>query len=469
MQALHSFSTPQLERIHRGKVRDSFRIDDASRLLVASDRLSAFDSVLQTPIPGKGAILNRLSAHWFEETADIVPNHMLRTVADRAMVVREVEPIRVEMIVRAFITGSAWRAYAAGQRTLSGVTFPEGLSRNQRLPEPIVTPTTKSEHDAEITPDEIVRQGLAEEAVYRRMEEAALGLFAHASARLLELGLHLVDTKYEFGLLDGEVILIDEIHTPDSSRFWAVDDYDRSPDLVSSWDKEYVRRWLLEEKEAGRSLSGLPEHVVDETAKRYADLYERVTGSPPPPLPVDGAADLVSDLVDARLMKDASITIVMGSAADSEHARSIAKHLDDYDVAVVLRVASAHKTPGHVERLADELNASAEPGAVIAVAGLSNGLGGALAANLNLPVINCPPFADREDMLLNLHSSLMMPSSTPAMTVIKPQNAAQAALRALNLPRLRTLALDEIDDRRRSLIESDDVLRMSDAAKGSGS
>ena len=459
MRSLDTFSTPQLPLLHRGKVRDSFRVDAEHRLLVASDRLSAFDRKLDSAIPSKGAILNRLSAYWFEKTKAIVANHLIRVVADRAMIVREVEPIRVEMIVRAYITGSAWRAYAAGQRVLSGVPLPNGLSKNQQLSEPIVTPTTKDIHDTEITPQAIVDAGLATEAVYEKMASAALSLFACGSEVLREKGLLLVDTKYEFGLLDGEVVLIDEIHTPDSSRFWSADDYAKDPENVPAWDKEYVRRWLLEQASTGSSPVSLPEDVVEETRRRYADLYERITQTTPPGIPQDAVGEFVNQLVDGGVMKDACVTIVMGSPADQEHAEAIAKHLEPFDIAVRVRVASAHKTPSAVEAICQQLNASSEPGAIIAVAGLSNGLGGALAANTNLPVINCPPFADRSDLAINIASSLMMPSSTPAMTVIKPQNAAQAAVRTLNVPRLRHAVSEQIQSLKESLQRADQALR----------
>ena len=458
MRSLGTFSTSQLRLLHRGKVRDSFRLDSAHRLLVATDRLSAFDRVLDSPIPGKGAILNLLSAYWFNKTQDVVPNHLVRVVADRAMVVREVEPIRVEIIVRAFITGSAWRIYTSGQRVLSGVRLPEGLSKNQRLVEPIVTPTTKDVHDTQITPQAISETGLATEAVYQRMESAALSLFELGSATLLERGLLLVDTKYEFGLLDGEVVLIDEIHTPDSSRFWASDDYARDPENVRSWDKEYVRRWLLEQTSSDDTPVRLPDDVISETHRRYADLYERMTQTSAPSVPQDATAQFVEQLVCEGLMKDACVTIVMGSPADQDHAASIAKHLEPFDVAVRFRIASAHKTPSTVEAICQQLDASSEPGAIIAVAGLSNGLGGALAANTNLPVINCPPFSDRTDMAINLASSLMMPSSTPAMTVIKPQNAALAAIRSLNVPRLRQLSSEHIQALKETLQQADHAL-----------
>ena len=456
MNRRQNFSTPQLERLHQGKVRDSYRVDDASRLIVTTDRLSAFDRVLDTAIPGKGAILNRLAAFWFDKVSDILPHHMIRPVSDCAMLVREAEPIRLEMIVRGYLAGSSWRAYQGGRREISGVRVPDGLTRNAKFPEPIVTPTTKEKHDREITPEDAVREGLVSAEGYRVMEEASRRLFAMASDYLAERGMILVDTKYEFGWVDGQIVLIDEAHTPDSSRYWSSEDYARDPETIEAWDKEYVRGWLLDQPDPA-SVSELPDEVVAETVRRYADIYERITGEPAP----DAEADIVADLVDAGLMKDAFVAIVMGSAQDEDHARTMADDLAAYGVYTELRVASAHKTPRLVEAVTAEYNAATEPGAVIAVAGLSNGLGGALAANLAIPVFNCPPFADRADRIENINSSLMMPSKTPAATVVRPGNAVQAALRSLNLPRLKARFVDEIAATQASLADDDARLRRS--------
>jgi len=456
---LRSFSTPQLALTHRGKVRDSFRIDDHSRLLVATDRLSAFDRVLDATIPGKGAVLTALAAYGFERTRDLIPNHMVRTIGPNAMLCREAVPLRVEMIVRAYITGSAWRAYAAGARTLSGVALPEGLTRNARLETPILTPTTKDVHDTEITPKAIVETGLVDAETYRRMAAVSLELFARGTELLAEKGLLLVDTKYEFGTIDGELVLIDEIHTPDSSRFWSAEGYNANPEAVQSFDKEFVRAWLLERRESGEDPASLPPEIVHETAQRYRDICERITGQPLPPVSGDPAHELIEALVAEGQMRDGIVAIVMGSPRDREHAEAIAAALEPYDVAVQMRVASAHKTPAAVARLAEELCACSEPCAVIAVAGLSNGLGGALAANLNVPVFNCPPHAEPTELMLNLPSSLMMPSRVPAATVVGTRNAAHAALRALQLPRLREQFAAEIAATHREIDDADAALQ----------
>jgi fusion protein PurCD len=239
--------------------------------------------------------------------------------------------------------------------------------------------------------------------------------------------------------------LIDEIHTPDSSRFWRAADYARNPENAEQIDKEYVRQWLLYNKVNGQFSSTLPEDVVQETSRRYLDIYTLVTGQH-----LEIAANepikarICRNLVSAGLLKDAYIAIIMGSPADREFCQKIQDYLEKYNLMTEFRVVSAHKNGEELVKMVPEYNDSIEPGAVIAVAGRSNGLGGALAANLNIPVISCPPFKDNLDLLTNINSSLMMPSQTPAMTVAAPDNAAYAALRSLNLYRLRNAFSEEI-------------------------
>ena len=459
MSTIQAVCTPQLKTLHRGKVRDSLRIDDATRLLVVSDRISAFDRVLETPIPLKGEVLSRLSNWWFEQTADIVPNHVLRAVDPVATLVREVEPIRIEMVVRGYLTGSMGRAYARGVRTFCGVDVPDGLKPNQRFPQPLVTPTTKEQSDREISPAEIVSEGWTTAERYAQMKETALRLFERGTRILAEKGLILVDTKYEFGLLDGELILIDEIHTPDSSRMWDRAAYDRDPAKAEAHDKEYVRAWLRQNRKNGEYPAALPDEVVLETTRRYVEIYERVTGRK-----VEGSAEdprtrLARNLHSEDLIRDGFVAMVMGSKADMDHANKMKAVVESYGIFVDVRVCSAHKNGEDLPALLAEYDAAIEPGAIIAIAGLSNGLGGALAANSCLPVISCPPFKDGTDMLLNLNSSLMMPSAVPNMTVVKPKEAALAALRALNLPRLKDQFLLEITEMKEGLRRDDREVR----------
>jgi phosphoribosylaminoimidazole-succinocarboxamide synthase len=458
MDTMPRLDTPQLVCLHRGKVRDSFGVDDKTRMIVVTDRISAFDSVLETPIPGKGRVLNQLTNFWFDATSDIVPNHVVREIDPSITLVKECVPVRVEMIVRGYISGSMWRGYQKGKRTFSGATAPEGLTLNGRLPQPLVTPTTKEDSDAEITPEGIVATGLATKELYERMRDISLALFHRGSSLLESKGLLMADTKYEFGLVDGQLILMDEIHTPDSSRFWEAEDYHKDPANAFQMDKEYVRQWLIAHKDprTGAYPRGLPADVIEETARRYRDLYHRVTGKVIPADSDENARSRVyGNLVKEGLIRPGYVAIMMGSAADLPFARKLADGIESYGIKADLRVVSAHKNGERIADIVPEYNHSIEPGAVIAVAGLSNGLGGALAANFNLPVISCPPFKDTADLLANVQSSLMMPSGTPAGTCVRPDNAVQLALRALNLPSLRTRFLEDIARTKEGLVQAD--------------
>jgi fusion protein PurCD len=458
MKSMNPITTPQLKKIHSGKVRDSFRVDGDRRLIVATDRISSFDFVLNTRIPGKGAVLNSLAAWWFEQTRDIVSNHLIKPVGLSASLVREAEPVKIEMIVRGYLTGSAWRKYEKGMREVSGVEVPDGMKKNDAFPKPILTPTTKEESDREISREELLNEGWTNEDVYNQMESISLKLFDRGSKLLKERGIILVDTKYEFGIRDGKVILIDEIHTPDSSRFWSAEDYEKHPDTVEQLDKEFVRNYLMKNKKDGKYPLDLPDDIVEETVRRYENIYRMITGetirhSTCP------EHELAAGLSHEKLIKDGFIAIVMGSKADLPHAEKMKEIIEKYDISCDLRIMSAHKNGEAILDLAKEYNHAIEAVAVIAVAGRSNGLGGALSANLSCPVISCPPFADKVDLMVNINSSLMMPSNTPAATVVDPKNAAHLALRCLNLHRLKDVFAIEITGIKKGLIEADRKVR----------
>ena len=452
-------SSAQLQKIHSGKVRDSFRVDAKRRLIVATDRLSSFDQVLNTRIPGKGAVLNSLAAWWFEQSKDICPNHLIKAIGPNASLVHEADPIKIEMIVRAYITGSAWRKYEKGIREVSGVSVPEGLKKNDAFPEPILTPTTKEESDREISREQLLKEGWTTEAIYSQMEAISLKLFTRGSKILKERGIILVDTKYEFGIKDGEVILIDEIHTPDSSRFWSTEDYEKHSDTVEQLDKEFVRTFLMKNKKDGKYPMDLPDDIVKETIRRYEGIYSIITGKDISHIRRPEQY-LATCLVGEGLIKDGFIAIVMGSEVDMPHAQVMKAIIEKYDIACDLRIMSAHKNGEAILDLAKDYNHAIEPVAVIAVAGRSNGLGGALAANLSVPVISCPPFKDKIDMMVNINSSLIMPSNTPAATIVDPKNAAYFALRALNLHRLKDIFAKEIADIKVKLQEADAKVRV---------
>lgn len=457
--AIGTFETPQLDKIHMGKVRESFRIDADRRLIVATDRISCFDKVLRTLIPGKGAVLTGIANYWFERTRHIVPNHILATPHPQAIVAKEATPIRVEMIVRGYISGSLWMAYEKGQREFYGEKLPDGLTKNQKLPVPMITPTTKDECDRPISAKEIVANGLASQDLYDQMAAVVRSLFAFGNEELAKRNIILADAKYEFGLVDGVLVLIDEIHTPDCARFWDAKSYVADPLNPQEFDKEFVRRWLRAntEKDASMPLF-LPADVVLETQKRYLTLYKMITGED---LSFESLSNegLAQALVRQQFLKPGFVVIFMGSRADLEHAENIASHLADAGVYIDMRVVSAHKNGERLLEITKLYNVAAENGVGIAIAGLSNGLGGALAASLNIPVINCPPFKDSHDLAMNINSSLMMPSGVPALTVVGTNLAAEAALRCLNLPSLRRRADQKRAAMKNKLLDDDVAVR----------
>ena len=284
------FQFPGQTAVYHGKVRDVFTINDKLMVSVASDRISAFDVILPRPIPYKGQVLNQIAAHFLEKTSDIVPNWLEALPDPNVSAGKRAEPVLVEMIVRGCLVGSAWRGYKAGERELCGVALPEGMEEYDAFEEPIVTPTTKADvgHDENITPDEIVKQGLATQEEWDRLADYALKLFKRGQEIARERGLVLADTKYEFGRLDGKIILIDEIHTPDSSRYFYADSYDayvggNKSETPRQLSKEFVREWLMERGFSGESGQDVPEmtdEFVNSVSERYIELYEKVIGQP---------------------------------------------------------------------------------------------------------------------------------------------------------------------------------------------
>ncbi|MFP4642727.1 MAG: phosphoribosylaminoimidazolesuccinocarboxamide synthase [Spirochaetales bacterium] len=282
---------PESIPVTHGKVREIVDLGD-ELLITSSDRVSAFDRVLAL-VPCKGELLNRMSLYWFSQTRDIVANHIVEMVTPRTTRVKKCRMIPIEVVVRGYLSGSAWRDYREG-KPVSGVRLAEGLSKNERLPEPLVTPSTKETegHDRPVSEREIIESGVVEQALWQQIRETALALYERGSALSAEAGLILVDTKYEFGLdADGTLTLIDELHTPDSSRYWKADDYERQFSAGQEQyhlDKEFLRAWLL-----GKGYSGegtppeIPEDVVIELAGRYIEAVERLTGAEFEPMAQD--------------------------------------------------------------------------------------------------------------------------------------------------------------------------------------
>ncbi|MEE1298280.1 MAG: phosphoribosylaminoimidazolesuccinocarboxamide synthase [Muribaculaceae bacterium] len=272
--------------VYHGKVRDVYDINDDLLVMVATDRISAFDVILPKGIPFKGQVLNQIAASFLDATADIVPNWKLATPDPMVTVGLKCEGFKVEMIIRGYLTGSAWRDYAAGAREICGVKLPDGMKENERFPEPIITPTTKADagHDENISKEEIIAQGIVSAEDYEIVEKYTRALFARGSEIAAQKGLILVDTKYEFGKRDGKVILMDEIHTPDSSRYFYAADYQKrfeagEPQLQLS--KEFVRQWLIDHNFMGKEGQQVPE-MTDEyctsVSDRYIELYENIVG-----------------------------------------------------------------------------------------------------------------------------------------------------------------------------------------------
>jgi phosphoribosylaminoimidazole-succinocarboxamide synthase len=281
------FEFPGQASVYHGKVRDVYSVGDLL-IMVASDRISAFDYILPRPIPYKGQVLNQIAAHFLENTRDICPNWLLATPDPNVAIGHRCEPFRVEMVVRAYLTGHSWRTYKAGLRELCGVALPEGMKEHDRFPQPIITPATKADegHDEDISRDEIIARGIVSEADYALMEKYSLALFERGTQMAAERGLILVDTKYEFGKRDGEITLIDEIHTPDSSRYFYLEGYEERQakgEAQKQLSKEFVREWLMAHGFQGHDgdiMPMMPDVFVETVSERYIELYELLTGKP---------------------------------------------------------------------------------------------------------------------------------------------------------------------------------------------
>jgi phosphoribosylaminoimidazole-succinocarboxamide synthase len=283
---MQSFSFPGQTNFYSGKVRDVYTINDEFLVMIASDRISAFDVILPKPIPNKGQVLNQVAAYMLNATKDICNNWLLATPAPNVSVGKKCIPFKVEMVVRGNLTGHAWRTYHSGERMLCGVKMPEGLKENDFFPEPIITPSTKAAegHDEDISKEEIIQRNIVSENDYEQLEKLTLQLFARGKELAEKRGLILVDTKYEFGKLGDEIILIDEIHTPDSSRYFYADGFDerqQKGEKQKQLSKEFVREWLIENNFMGKEGQQVPEmsdEWISVIRNRYIELYEKLIG-----------------------------------------------------------------------------------------------------------------------------------------------------------------------------------------------
>lgn len=282
----HDFEFPGQVACYHGKVRDVYTLSDGRLVMVASDRISAFDCILPRPIPFKGQVLNQVATHFLQVTKDIVPNWLLDVPDPSVSVGIKCEPIRVEMVIRGYLAGHAARTYHSGKRSLCGVPMPDGLRENDPFPEPIITPAVKAEegHDEDISKEDLLAKGMVPAALYEQMETYTRALFARGTQMAAERGLLLVDTKYEFGLKDGVLMLIDEIHTPDSSRYFYAEGFEERQakgEPQKQLSKEFVRQWLIEngfQGLEGQTMPIMSDDFVNTVSSRYIELYERITG-----------------------------------------------------------------------------------------------------------------------------------------------------------------------------------------------
>jgi phosphoribosylaminoimidazole-succinocarboxamide synthase len=281
------FNFPKQKGVYKGKVRDVYNINDDYLLMIVSDRISAFDVVLPKGIPYKGQVLNQIAAKFLDATSDIVPNWKIACPDPNVTIGHKCNPYPVEMIVRAYLTGSSWRSYKTGARSICGIKLPDGMKEHQKFEKPIITPTTKAEqgrHDEDISADEIINSGLVPEKEYRLLEKYTMEIFMRGTEIAARHGLILVDTKYEFGNKDGKIYLIDEINTPDSSRYFYADEYQDRFDkglAQKQLSKEFVREWLMANNFQGRTGEKVPEmsdDFVNEVSERYIELFEKITG-----------------------------------------------------------------------------------------------------------------------------------------------------------------------------------------------
>lgn len=303
------FHFPLQKSVYHGKVRDVYDLDGKNLAMIATDRISAFDVILPKGIPFKGQVLNQIAAFFLDATKDIVPNWKVAVPDPMVTVGLKCEPLKIEMIVRGYLAGSAWRDYKNGNREICGVKIPDGMRENEKFPSPILTPTTKEDagHDQNISRQEIISCGLVSEDIYSQVEKYALALFERGQQMAAERGLILVDTKYEFGVLDGKVILIDEIHTPDSSRYFYADGYEErfeKGEKQRQLSKEFVREWLMANGFMGQEGQTVPEmtdEYCEEVSRRYIELYEKITGLKFVPAAQDNLTERIRENIEKWL------------------------------------------------------------------------------------------------------------------------------------------------------------------------
>ncbi len=428
----------------RGKVRDIYVLNDDQLLMQASSRLSAFDRHICT-IPNKGFYLNQTSQWWFENTRHIIDNHMLFCEGD-SMIVKRCEVIPIEMVVRAYITGSTqtsmWTNYNKGVREYCGHKLPEGLKKNQKLDKLYITPTTKDEvHDELTTGQEMVNQGIVTANEWAYLCEKTLELFRFGSAVADSRGLILVDTKFEFGRYNGQIILIDEVMTSDSSRYWIKASYQNRFEQglePEKYDKDIIRNTLKKSWDPYAEDAGDPpvtEELLRQTDVAYRTLYQLITNSQSSNEQFDSnlvTHNSLDEIYNHFLNTQDRVVIIAGSTSDDPHVNKLEAALNNQGIMVDRYVSSAHKNTYQTMEILEKYDKVDYRVIYVTVAGRSNALSGVVAANVRFPVIACPPFKDKMDFMVNINSTLQMPSKVPVMTILEPGNVALACRRMID-------------------------------------
>jgi len=432
--------------VYRGKVRNVYDFGYDSLLMEATDRTSAFDRAI-CDVPDKGKLLNYMSMWWFNNTKHIVPNHLLYSKG-RYSVVKKCTPFKIEVVMRGYITGSTstsiWTHYKNGSRNYCGNLLPDGLIQHQKLEKPIITPTTKDIEDKPITPEQIVSEGYMTEEERDLTFSYARKLFEHGQKTADLYGLILVDTKYEFGRTsDGEIVLIDELHTCDSSRYWVKSSYEermaegKSPEKL---DKDQIRDWIKSKCDPYKDdIPVVPDDVVEKVSNCYKQYHSIITGTTDKQLPDIDMEDFLEEY-----FKDvcSQICIILsGSVKDAKHVDKLKNELKKQNIFATSFVSSAHKNTREVMDILDRYNAQKASSVHwkkrkivwVTVAGRSNALSGVVSANSPYPVIACPPFADKMDMTVNINSTLQCPSNVPVLTVLEPSNVALCVKKMFSL------------------------------------
>lgn len=420
---------------YKGKVRDVYRLNNSTLLIDTTDRVSAFDSVVGV-VNGKGALLNEISSYMFEKTRHLVPNHYI-TSYKNYMFVREARPIKLEVIVRGYITGSLWKLYtekgADYVNDLYGINLPNNLEKNSKLSVPIVTPTTKDEHDDPINWKDFTNPSSSKYIMsltdWQMLSNYALTLFNHATNLMDSVGIIFVDSKYEFGRNkeDNSIMLIDELHTPDSSRFWNKESWVDDKNTVKCYDKQFFRDWLKTvDKNTDSTTITIPEGVSAQLVLLYKFILDKVTSTTQNTTTTDVSLNAyIQDYYN--YYSDKIVFILAGSTSDSEWVHKISNEVRKFGYDTMSIFGSAHKETGKVMKVLNDINTLSPKNrkvAFVTVAGRSNALSGVVSCNTHYPVIACPPFKDKSDMMVNINSTLQMPSKVPAMTILEPLNVA---------------------------------------------